>query len=351
MKTLSVKTSNNSYDIKISKDGAAHFIEEIKSSLSADKIIVVTDENVLSHHSDLLKDCKKNSELIVLPPGESTKSYNHYQFLCESVLALGVTRKSCLVAFGGGVIGDLVGFVAGTLLRGIRFVQVPTTLLAQVDSSVGGKTAINSTHGKNLIGVFHPPSLVLSDVSLLKTLPKEHFIDGCAEVIKYALIDDAQFLKWLESSLSSILSLEHDVLIEIVHQCCVKKAKYVQADEYEKNIRALLNFGHTFGHAIEILSDYKTPHGSAVSMGMVMAARYSCYLGLLSHDDCNRVEKLLTKFGLPTHCPYAISEMLPYLLKDKKAERDSITLILLKDLGKAFIQTGVRSENLLAGFT
>jgi 3-dehydroquinate synthase len=253
-------------------------------------------------------------------------------------------RRTILIALGGGVVGDLGGFVAACYQRGIRYIQVPTTLLAQVDSSVGGKTAINHPLGKNMIGAFHQPSLVLSDTSLLETLPEREFISGMAEVIKYGLIKDHSFFEWLEQNIEHIMSRSPEALATVIRKSCENKRDVVAKDEKENGVRAILNLGHTFGHAIENLMDYGSwLHGEAVAVGICMASRLSRDQGLISDESYSRIESILQKANLPTKAPKECSpdRMLEIMRGDKKSNNKEINLVLLKAIGEAFFNFGI----------
>jgi 3-dehydroquinate synthase len=288
---------------------------------------------------------------IILPPGEETKNFAQLQYIIDKALSYKVDRKSAFVALGGGVIGDITGFAASILLRGIPFVQVPTTLLAQVDSSVGGKTAINTKQGKNLVGSFYQPRLVLIDTDTLKTLPEREMKAGYAEVLKYALINDPGFFKWLEQEGGKVLSGDGAALTQAIQTSCVAKAKIVAADEREQNdIRALLNLGHTFGHALESLYNYdgRLLHGEAVGIGVKMAFNFSEALGLCPGPEAQQVARHLTNKGLMDKPPAKVTaaEMIEKMRGDKKASGGKMTLVLLKGIGKAFVAKDVEEGRL-----
>lgn len=275
----------------------------------------------------------------ILPDGEHHKNQNSVNLIYDALMTHHFARDCTLVALGGGVIGDMVGFAAASYMRGVNFIQVPTTLLAQVDSSVGGKTGINHPLGKNMIGAFWQPACVLADMATFKTLPKREFCAGLAEVVKYALIFDDTFLTWLEQNSQKILAQDGEILSQMVYQCCDYKAKIVAADERESGSRALLNFGHTFGHVIETHEGYgKWLHGEAVSAGMVQALALSHQMGLLHKSDVVRVIKLLQTFNLPVKPPVIkVSDALDLMGHDKKVQKGKLRLILLQKLGKAFV--------------
>jgi 3-dehydroquinate synthase len=261
-----------------------------------------------------------------------------------------LTRDSCILALGGGVVGDLAGFAAACYMRGIDFIQIPTTLLAMVDSSVGGKTAVDLPTGKNLVGAFHQPKAVWIDPNVLQTLPEREYKAGLAEVVKYGAIIDVGFFKWLENNAPALLTKQADVLEQAIAKSCQYKTEIVMRDETEQGDRALLNFGHTFGHAMEVLLDYSAlVHGEAVAIGMVLAAKFSAQLGYASVDDYVRLEQLLQTFGLPTTMPSGLNpeSIINKMRMDKKAVSGEIRLILWRGIGKAFIEKKVSSDALM----
>ncbi len=292
---------------------------------------------------------------IICPPGEATKSYQQFARVSDALIEAHIERRDIVVALGGGVIGDLTGFCAASLRRGVRFMQVPTTLLSQVDSSVGGKTGINSPHGKNLVGAFHQPSLVLADSGSLDTLSEREFRAGYAEVVKYGLIDDRRFYEFLEARWQEIFS-GGPARAEAVATSCAAKARVVAADEMEQGVRALLNLGHTFGHALESLAHYdaaRLVHGEAVAIGMACAFRFSRQLGLCSGQDAARVEAHLKNVGLPTRIQdvpnlrVSAQDLLAAMRQDKKVERGRLTFILARGIGESFISRDVQETSVL----
>lgn len=357
-----VELDARSYDIVIGDSALAGIGERLKSVLKpgTKRVFVLTDQNVWSHHGETLltylSDAGLEAITQVLPAGEATKSFANLERVLENLISHEAERNDVLIAFGGGVIGDLAGLVAGLMKRGMPFVQVPTTLLSQVDSSVGGKTAINSKHGKNLVGLFNQPALVLADMSLLSTLPTREWRAGYAEVIKYGLIDRPDFFETLEARTSDILSGDLSALSEAVKTSCESKADVVAADETERGRRALLNLGHTFGHAIEKARgfDGRVLHGEAVATGMCMAYRYSRDLELCPGQDVMRAERLIEASGLaPTLSAlktgdFSAEELLTHMFQDKKVESGALTLILAKGIGKAFVQKGADPAQLKA---
>ena len=284
-------------------------------------------------------------QAIVLPAGEETKGWRHLEDLLDQLLESRIERRTCLVALGGGVIGDLVGFAAAIALRGIDFVQVPTTLLAQVDSSVGGKTGINSRWGKNLIGSFHQPRMVLSDTDVLSTLPRRALLAGYAEVVKHGLITDADFFTWLEGRGMALIGGDQDAQRDAVIKSCQIKADVVARDEQEAGARALLNLGHTFGHALEAEVGYGDTllHGEAVAIGLVLAFDLSVQLGLCPPQAAARVRRHLASVGLPTGLdavsarPWSVGALLDHMARDKKVRDGKLTFVLARDIGQAFL--------------
>ena len=313
----------------------------------------MTDNNVNDAHGDLLRRSLEQhglaSATISLSPGEGTKSWEMLREVVERSLEFQIERGDLVIAFGGGVVGDLAGFAAAIIRRGVRFIQVPTSLLAQVDSSVGGKTGINSIFGKNLVGAFHQPSAVVVDVDVLATLPDREFRAGYAEVAKYGLINDADFFCWLETAQSDIFrrsqALEHAIAAS-----CRAKAAIVSADETERGMRALLNLGHTFGHALEGYTDYDSKrlvHGEGVAIGITLAHQFSNRMNLCSGDCVKRVREHFRSVGLPTSVSEIPGEkpdaetLMRFIFQDKKVKRNTLTFILTKGIGKAYIAEDV----------
>lgn len=355
-----VDLGSRSYDIVIGGEVLPGITDRIRPFLKAGtkRVFVLTDQNVWRAHGEslvtYLTDGGLKAITHVLPAGEATKSFDNLQDVLETLISHEAERNDLLIAFGGGVIGDLAGLAAGLMKRGMPFVQVPTTLLSQVDSSVGGKTAINSKHGKNLIGLFNQPALVLADIGLLSTLPPREWRAGYAEVIKYGLIDRPDFFDHLEVATPKILAGDVDELSKAVKVSCESKASVVAADETERGNRALLNLGHTFGHAIEKARgfDGRVLHGEAVATGMCMAYRYSRSLELCSGQDVVRAERLIEASGLaPTLSAlktgeFDANELLANMFQDKKVESGTLTLILARGIGKSFVQKGADAASL-----
>ncbi len=351
--TVRVELGARSYDILVGPGLIERAGAEIAARLPRARLAIVTDETVAGLHLPALQaslaEAGIEAEAIVLPPGERTKSFSELVPLVERLLALRLERGDAVLALGGGVIGDLAGFAAGIVKRGMRFVQVPTTLLAQVDSSVGGKTGINTSAGKNLVGVFHQPDFVLADTALLDTLSHREFAAGYAEVVKYGLIDRPDFFQWLEANRTAIFE-GGEARTRAVAECCRAKADTVAADEREEGRRALLNLGHTFGHALEGACGYdarRLVHGEAVSIGMALAHRYCVSQGLCPGQDAERAIAHLRAAGLPTTigdipgARLSADELMALIAQDKKVSRGRLTFILTRGIGQAFVEKGV----------
>lgn len=348
-----VTLAGRPYDVLIGPQLSARAADLIGKYLGVahlgGKCAIVTDANVAAYHLEgLAAGLAARGQLAgtkVLPPGEASKCFAVLQELCESLLAMQLERGDLVLALGGGVIGDLAGFAASILRRGIRYVQLPTTLLAQVDSSVGGKTAINARHGKNLIGTFHQPSLVLADIDLLATLPQRQFRAGYVEAVKYAMLGDAAYFDWLEANRQSLFRREPALLSEAIGVAVAGKAAIVARDETEMGERMLLNLGHTFGHALEAWAGYsdKLLHGEAVAIGITLAFQLSRELGFTDAASVERVRNHLASAGLPTHIkdiagnewPQA-EALLRLMAQDKKVRAGQLTLILSRGIGRAF---------------
>jgi 3-dehydroquinate synthase len=356
---VQVALGARAYDIVIGRGLIASLGERIKALRPSAKCAIVTDATVAKHHlpaaERALKSAGVESSAIVVPEGEGSKNYATFETVCEGIVAARIERGDLVIALGGGVIGDLAGYAAASVRRGLDFVQVPTTLLAQVDSSVGGKTGINSRHGKNLVGAFHQPILVVADTALLDTLPERDFRAGYAEVAKFGLLGDAAFFSWLEANWQEVFSggsaREHAIAV-----CCRGKAGIVARDERETGERALLNLGHTFGHALEAGAGFsgRLLHGEAVALGIVLAFEFSARKGLIGATDAARARSHLAAVGLPTQLKDVpggvpgIDTLMDLIAQDKKVKRGKLTFILVRGIGRAFVENDVSAAEVRA---
>ena len=348
------------YDIVIGPEVIARAGEYLLPLMKRPRSFIVTDENVATHHLEPLKESLRahgiESDQLILPAGEQTKSFTNLEGVTSAMLDAGIERNDIIIALGGGVIGDLTGFAASILRRGCLFAQIPTTLLAQVDSSVGGKTAINVAQGKNLIGAFYQPAIVLSDVGALSTLDDRQLRAGYAEVLKYAAINDPTFFEWLEENLDAILrDRRGDTLTFAIKKSCEAKAAIVAEDETERGARALLNLGHTFGHAFEGAYGYseKLLHGEAVALGMALAFEYSTQTENCPADDAEKIKAHLDRAGLPSAIDQLpdwqtlkVENLMALMAQDKKVEQGDITLILADGIGKSKIVKNASYDHL-----
>jgi 3-dehydroquinate synthase len=349
---VNVGLGNRAYDIIIGRGVVASLAARIAALKPGARLAIVTDENVARAHlvaiEAQLSAAGIAASRIVVPPGEMSKSFASFERVCDALIEAKIERNDLVVALGGGVVGDLAGYAAASVRRGLDFVQVPTSLLAQVDSSVGGKTGINSRHGKNLVGAFHQPVLVLADTALLDTLPQRDFRAGYAELAKFGLLGDAGFFAWLEANWQDAFAggptREHAIAV-----ACRGKAAIVARDERETGERALLNLGHTFGHAFEAAAGFsdKLLHGEAVSIGIACAFEFSAKLGLLPQVEAERAIRHLAAVGLPTHIGDVpavktnTEALLDLIAQDKKVKRGKLTFILVRGIGKAFVANDV----------
>ena len=341
MKKINIQFDERSYPIYIG-EGLISNDELISQHILGKKVAIITNDTVADIYLKTLMDTVspyKELISIILPDGESHKSKDSLDSIYTQLLQNKADREITLIALGGGVIGDITGFAAATYMRGVDFIQIPTTLLSQVDSSVGGKTGINHPLGKNMIGAFYQPKCVISDMNVLKTLPSRELSAGLAEVIKYGLIRDNKFFEWLESHIQYLMEMNPKYLIEAVQRSCENKAAVVEADEFESGIRAILNLGHTFGHAIEVAQGYGNwLHGEAVGAGMVMAAKLSQSMGWLADKDVGRIVALIKKAGLPTEPPkISVKKYMELMMLDKKTKDGQINLVLQKSIGDAVL--------------
>jgi 3-dehydroquinate synthase len=341
VREIEVALPGRAYSVRIEAGSIARTGALLAPFAQGGRTIVVTDKNVWSAQGARLGELEVAP--IILPPGEASKSWAQLEALCERLLALGVERGDTVVAFGGGMIGDLAGFAASIVKRGCRYVQVPTTLLAQVDSSVGGKTAINASAGKNMIGAFHQPDYVLIDPDTLDTLPERELRSGYAEVVKYGLVGDPAFFAWCEENGTALLAGDAEARLHAIATCVAMKAAIVAEDEREtKGRRALLNLGHTFGHAIEAESGYAMLHGEAVALGMVLAFRFSAERGLCSEAEARRVATHLASVGLPARLDgYDPARLTRRMAADKKAVGGRVPFVLAHGIGEAFLDHSV----------
>ena len=359
---VGVALGDRSYEIVIGRGQLATLGTRLAKLRPGAKVAIVSDENVAARHLDAAVAAAKGGasqvSTIVLPPGESTKSFTRLAALCDDLISHRIERGDLVVALGGGVIGDLAGFAAAIVRRGLDYVQVPTSLLAQVDSSVGGKTAINSPHGKNLIGAFHQPVLVIADTALLDTLPPREFRAGYAEVAKYGLLGDAAFFAWLESNWKDVFAggpaREHAIAVS-----CRAKAAIVARDERETGDRMLLNLGHTFGHALEAAAGFsdRLLHGEAIAIGMALAFEFSARRSLLPQAEAERAVRHLAAVGLPTRVSDVPGgapdreQLMTLIAQDKKVARGKLTFILARGIGNAFVVTDVDADEVRAFLT
>lgn len=351
--SVTVELGDRSYEIRAGSGLLAAAGEQLAPLLRHKSTIIVTDTTVAKLYLEPLEaslnDAGIATQAIVIDPGEQAKEFPSLQRLIEDILDAGVERQTTLIALGGGVVGDLTGFAASILLRGIDFVQIPTTLLSQVDSSVGGKTGINTRHGKNLVGAFYQPRMVIADIDTLDTLPQREFLAGYAEIVKYGLINDPGFFHWLEEHADTMCKGDHAQRLEAVVTCCKAKAAIVSADERETGPRALLNLGHTFGHALEAETGFgaKLLHGEAVAIGIGLAFALSVQLGLCPAADAGRVHGHLRALGLPTletvmgANEWNAQRLIERMHHDKKMQDGKVTFVLVRGIGQAFISHDV----------
>ncbi|OEY66626.1 3-dehydroquinate synthase [Marinobacter sp. X15-166B] len=348
---LQVELGERSYPILIGPGLLTQ--QDLSPYVSGQQVMIVTNESIapLYLQQTVERFPGKTVDTVVLPDGEQFKNWETLNLVFDALLEKQHTRKTTLVALGGGVVGDMTGFAAACYQRGVAFIQIPTTLLSQVDSSVGGKTGINHPLGKNMVGAFHQPEVVLIDTATLESLPPREVAAGMAEVIKYGLIRDAGFFAWLESAIDDLMALQPEALVEAIYRSCACKAEVVAEDEREGGLRAILNLGHTFGHAIETYTGYGTwLHGEAVASGMLMAADLSVRLGWLTDADRLRAVRLLRRAGLPEGAPEGMTpdDFLRLMAVDKKNIDGRLRLVLMRALGDAVVTAEAPAEQLLA---
>ncbi len=354
MTNLKVNLGPHSYPIFIGEGILAKLGEMLKLYNLSEQVVVITDDRIHQLYGqkmrDSLNDQVKKFDTIVLPEGESTKSLANVEKIITRMLELGCERGAAVLAFGGGVIGDLAGFAASIYKRGVPLVQAPTTLLAQVDASIGGKTGVNHPLGKNMIGTFYQPKLVWSDLALLKTLPRKEIICGLGEIIKYGVIRDLALFTLVEQNLEKILALDLTLLQEIVTRCCEIKARIVAADEKERDLRMILNFGHTIGHALEAALEYTVTHGEAVLLGMLAESKIALDLGTLSTEEFNRIRALILR--LDVH--FKIKDvnklgLYNFMQADKKTVQGKVQMVLPKKIGEVFVADKVEKKTIDEG--
>jgi len=357
MKQLRIDLADRSYDILIGRDLLPRVGEHLSHLKNTRRALVVTNPEINKLYGKSLSEGLQSAglkiECVEIPEGETHKTLQDAQTVYDHLIKNQYDRNTLLVALGGGVIGDLTGFVAATFLRGVPFIQVPTTLLSQVDSSVGGKTAVNHPQGKNLIGAFHQPRLVVIDLDSLSSLPADEFRAGMAEIIKYGVIADPKLFAFLEQNPEKIMAQDTERLAAIIETSCAIKAQVVERDERESRYRMILNFGHTLGHAIEALTHYsKFKHGEAVAIGMVYAAKLSRQLGKCSQDVVTKIEALVGKFGLPSRLPeFSAADYIQTLYRDKKAHDKNIRFVLVRDIGTVEIVDRVSEADIEKALT
>jgi 3-dehydroquinate synthase len=346
---LASASTDRSYPIHIGS-GLLNQVALISNHLPRKRVAVVSNTTVAPLYMDRLRNVFESQGTacipIVLPDGEEHKNWQTLNLIYDALLASRCERSTPIIALGGGVVGDLAGFAAATYLRGVPFIQIPTTLLAQVDSSVGGKTGINHPLGKNMIGAFYQPRVVVIDVDTLDTLPEREMRAGLAEVIKYGLIRDPEFFAWVEKNISRLLARDIPAMVEAIERSCCNKAQVVEADEHESGLRALLNLGHTFGHAIENAMGYGAwLHGEAVAAGTMMAVELSRLLHMITNEDVERIRALYLRAGLPVHAPdLGMQKYLKLMELDKKVESGKMRFVLLKRIGEAVVHSDVPGE-------
>jgi 3-dehydroquinate synthase len=357
---IAVDLGERSYTIRIGQDLLDRAGDEIKAVSRGKRAFVVTDDTVAPLYLERVEESIRRAGMEVVhhivPAGEQTKCFEQLETLLEAALDARAERGTMVVALGGGVVGDLTGFAASILLRGVDFVQIPTTLLAQVDSSVGGKTGINTRQGKNLVGTFHQPRLVLVDTDTLDTLPRRQVLAGYAEVAKYGVIDDPDFFAWLEDNAPRLVDGDPEARAHAIARSCRAKARIVAADERESGLRALLNLGHTFGHALEAEVGFtdEVLHGEAVAIGMVMALTLSAELGLAERADAARLVQHLKDVGLPTGIPtgnnrvWNAERLARHMSGDKKVKDGKLTFVMARGIGQSFLTSDVPAEAVLA---
>jgi 3-dehydroquinate synthase len=346
--TIDVKSHSFSYPIYVGEELLSRR-ECLIPFITGQQVLIVTQEKIAQHYLSVIKQMLQDYQCaeVILADGEQVKNLHEWQKILEMLMHLGYERSCTVIALGGGVVGDIAGFVAACYQRGVNFIQIPTTLMSQVDSSIGGKTAVNHSHGKNMIGAFYQPRCVIADVAMLKTLSQQELISGFAEVIKYGLIADAHFFIWLEKNFQSVLDRDATALLYVISRSAAIKAEIVSQDEKESSMRSLLNFGHTFGHALEAAYEYQDiRHGEAVALGMAIASQLSVMLGAITSTEFDRMMCLLRACGLlekreklPSY-----SKLMTLMLRDKKVQDGKLNLIVLKKIGQAEKKSDIKPE-------
>jgi 3-dehydroquinate synthase len=350
MKVNLDKKSLSSYEIRIGSSILDRMALLIAKNHQAGLYVVITDSNVAGiHGSELLAGLKGiglTAEIIEFPAGEASKNIQTVMGIAGKLMEIGADRTSLLIALGGGVTGDLVGFIASVFMRSVPYIQIPTTLIGQVDSGIGGKTGVDLSSGKNLLGTFYQPQAVFVDLQYLTTLPEKEFNNGLAEIIKYGIIDDDKMFRLLEDNMDSIKGKDPALLLKLVENCCRIKKAIVEIDEREQGLRRILNFGHTLGHALESQSNFTISHGEGVALGMIAAARISVRAGYLETAEQERIEKLVGGAGLPCRIPKELStaNVISQLKTDKKKQGDTVHFVLLKKIGMPFVNGGIKDE-------
>jgi 3-dehydroquinate synthase len=352
MRKVTVELGDRSYDIVIGSGILSGIGDSLRQFRFSPNVAIVSNPTVYALYGPQvmlsLKDAGFSCFAVIIPDGEEYKDYNWTYHILTELMKQGLDRNSCVVALGGGVIGDITGFAASTYMRGIHFVQIPTTLLAQVDSSVGGKTGVNHSLGKNMIGTFYQPRLVWLDVNTLSTLRERDFIGGMADVIKYGIIHDAEFFEYLVKKREDILDLDGRTLVHITRRSCEIKAEIVSHDERETGQRAILNFGHNIGHSVETETRYQQfTHGEAVGLGICLESRLSEALGILNPAETRRITELIAAYGLPVSLPQGMdsTRLLAHMKLDKKTVAGEMTFILPKRIGAVLIKKGVKADD------
>jgi len=350
MKSLKVnldKKTSNSYEIRIGKGILDRIVLLIGRHHKASHFVIITDSNVNPLHGakvlEAFGEAGLQASVIEIPAGEASKNISMLMDIAGRLLSMGADRKTVLIALGGGVVGDLTGFIASVYMRSVPYIQIPTTLIGQVDSAIGGKTAVDLPQGKNLLGTFYQPAAVFADLDFLETLPEKEFANGLAEMIKYGIIEDEKMFRLLEENMEVIKSRDSALLAKTVETCCRIKKSIVEIDEREQGLRRILNFGHTLGHALEAVSDYALSHGEGVALGMIAAAKLSVKLHYLSGEESERITALIGKAGLPIKIPqdFAAEAVIERLKMDKKKKDGVIHFVLVKKIGMPFVNSSV----------